>query len=217
MCATFEPPATLPALLHAGRHSEAACRRVPPGIALAMLLVAPGTAPAAASSYSNTIPVERDLSTSRIVRNLTVSAIGPLTLRVEWTAASDIFDYEAKDDGNDQWWDLDLQRVERSALKVVLNCLVLVVATGFLCVLMAKTFAKLYDRFNLGVLAASTFVVANMLFISFWYQVNFGQGGEEKNDDEQYMVYRLQHHRTVVAVLSILFGLGFSAPCPKLT
>ena len=90
MCATFEPPATLPALLHAGRHSQAAWRRVPPGIALAMLLVALGPAPAATSSYSNTIPVERDLSTSRIVRNLTVSAIGPLTLRVEWTAASDI-------------------------------------------------------------------------------------------------------------------------------
>ena len=90
MCATFKPSVTLPALLHAGRHSEAAWRRVAPGIALAMLLVALGAAPAAASSYSNTIPVERDLSTSRIVRNLTVSATGPLTLRVEWTAASDI-------------------------------------------------------------------------------------------------------------------------------
>jgi len=96
--------------------------------------------------------------------------------RFFWAAASNVFSMEAKDDGDDRWWDMDLTREEEAALKIVFNLLVLVIAMGSL----AKPILRIwhpakgrFDRFNLGVLAASLFMVGNMCFISFWFTVNY--------------------------------------------
>lgn len=70
-----------------------------------------------------------------------------------------------------------MKREERVALKIVLNVFFLTIACGTLFVPMKNVWHPskgLYDRFNLGVLMASTFVMANICFVSFWYSVNFG-------------------------------------------
>ena len=96
--------------------------------------------------------------------------------RFFWAAASNVFTMDAKDDGDDRWWDMDLTREEEAALKIVFNQLVLVIAVGTLAKPILNVWhpAKgIVDRFNLGVLAASLFMVGNMCFISFWFTVNY--------------------------------------------
>lgn len=94
------------------------------------------------------------------------------------TATSGIFELEeAKDDGDNRWYDLDLSKEEREALKIVFNVLFLAVACSTLFVPMFKIWhpAKgVFDRFHVGVLCASTFLLGSMCFISFWYSINFG-------------------------------------------
>ena len=73
---------------------------------------------------------------------------------------------QAKDDGYDRWWDLDLAREEETELKLVWNMLLLVLGCGSL----AYPFMKLWhptkgtnNRFHMGVLIASLFMFGNMV------------------------------------------------------
>ena len=94
----------------------------------------------------------------------TVAALIILAVLIVWTAIED------QDD-------------EGIALKIVLNLLVLVIACGILLVPMKKGLHPpngLYDTFNLGVLAASTFLFGNMLLVSVLYSVNLGVSRREK-------------------------------------
>ena len=94
------------------------------------------------------------------------------------TATSGIFELEeAKDDGDNRWYDLDLNREEREALKYIFNTLFLAIACGTMFVPMMKVWHPtkgMYDRFNMGVLTASTFLMGSMLFVTFWYSLNLG-------------------------------------------
>mmetsp|Transcript_30440 Transcript_30440/g.55239 ORF Transcript_30440/g.55239 Transcript_30440/m.55239 type:complete len:343 (+) Transcript_30440:196-1224(+) len=116
----------------------------------------------------------------------TVAALIILTVLIVWTAIED------QDDGG-------------IALKIVLNLLVLVIACGILFVPMKKGLHPpngLYDTFNLGVLAASTFLFGNMLFVSVLSLVNLGYG-EEENDTAS--------RQKVVSFVSLVLALVFSA------
>ena len=56
------------------------------------------------------------------------------------TATSGIFELEeAKDDGDNRWYDLDLSKEEREALKIVFNVLFLAVACSTLFVPSSKS------------------------------------------------------------------------------
>ena len=156
-----------------------------------------------------------------------------------WVAASSVFATEAADDGDNRWWDIDLTKEEEAALKIVLCLLVLVIACGTL----AKTLLKVwhpskgsFGRFELGVLAASLFMFANMCFISFWYTINYRQDeddennrrlkNDDKNDyDDQYYYNQQQqqqqnqqmndeelliYHQKVVCTTSFFLGLILS-------
>jgi len=87
----------------------------------------------------------------------------------------------------DQWWEFDMKREEQAAFKVLANVAVLSVACATLFVPMVRIWHPskgLYDRYNLGGLAASTFLVGNMLFVSFWYSAGFLQGEEENGSND---------------------------------
>lgn len=115
----------------------------------------------------------------------TAAALIILTVLIVWTAIED------QDD-------------EGIALKIVLNLLVLVIACGILLVPMKKGLHPpngLYDTFNLGVLAASTFLFGNMLLVSVLYSVNLGYG--EENDTAS--------RQKVVSFVSLVLALMFSA------
>ncbi|KAL7535698.1 hypothetical protein ACHAXR_006672 [Thalassiosira sp. AJA248-18] len=143
------------------------------------------------------------------------------------TASSGIFDIEAEDDGDNRWWDLDLKREERAALKIVFNMCFLLIACGTLFVPMKRVWHPskgVCDRFNLGVLAASTLLVSCMFFVSFWYSLNFGQqeedendenngnGNDDNNDDDREMDEEelLAYERKVVSSVSIVLAMAFS-------
>ena len=84
---------------------------------------------------------------------------------------------EAKDDGNDQWWDQDLVNAERVALKLAWNLLFLIITCGTLFIPMKRVWHPIkgnIDRYNFGMLASSMFLVGNILFIFFWYSISFG-------------------------------------------
>ena len=93
------------------------------------------------------------------------------------TSTSNVFDMEAKDDGNDQWWDQDLVNAERVALKLAWNLLFLIITCGTLFIPMKRVWHPIkgnIDRYNFGMLASSMFLVGNILFIFFWYSISFG-------------------------------------------
>ena len=71
------------------------------------------------------------------------------------------------------WWE-DMRAEEAEGIKIVLNLGFLAVACGTLFVPISKASSGMYERFNEGVLAASMFMFGNMLFVSFWYELNFG-------------------------------------------
>ena len=62
------------------------------------------------------------------------------------------------------------------SIKITMHLLVLIVACGtlFSPIKNAASTTHEYERFNSGMLAASMFMFGNMLFVSFWYLVNFG-------------------------------------------
>lgn len=143
-----------------------------------------------------------------------------------WTAKSSVFAIEAKHDKDDQWWDLDLKEEERILLKTVFNLFVLVVSCGTLFVPMKRLWSPSvgrYNRFNMGALASAMFLFGSMLFISFWYSVNFSQEEMEEQeerewDDDKYdywyeeieAEYLLVHHRKVIAYVSFVLALAYS-------
>jgi len=146
-----------------------------------------------------------------------VSLIILLTLFI-WTAKSSIFEAEGKDDGDDRWFDMDLNREERAALSQAASLLVLVVSALLHFVPLWRSFSS-FDRFNVGSLAASTFVLANQMVIAFWYMVYFGrdeeQDGEGKNDnDDNYEVDAeelLAKHRKVTSSLCMVLAVLYFA------
>lgn len=149
-----------------------------------------------------------------------------------WIAASNVFATEAADDGDNRWWDIDLTKEEEAALKIVLCLLVLVIACGTLVRPLLKVWHPSkgsFGRFELGVLAASLFMFANMCFISFWYTINYSQDEDDENrrlknndkndyDDAYYYNQQQQqqqmndeelliYHQKVVCTTSFFLGL----------
>lgn len=139
-------------------------------------------------------------------------------------------------DDDNHWWDrenFDLKREEQATLKIALNTLVLCIACATLFVPMTKIWHPskgLYDRFNMGVLAASTFLVGNMMFVSFWYSANFFGEEEDENDnnddknddnndddgnnDDAYEMDEeelLAYHQKLISTTSLVLALAFSA------
>mmetsp|Transcript_9344 Transcript_9344/g.21071 ORF Transcript_9344/g.21071 Transcript_9344/m.21071 type:complete len:428 (+) Transcript_9344:187-1470(+) len=177
----------------------------------------------------------------------TLAALTTLTILFFQTANSALYTIENNDsgdgsgdndDGDDddgKWWeDLDLKREERATLKIALNTLLLGIASATLFVPMTRVWHPskgLYDRFNLGVLAASTFMVGNIMFVSFWNSANFAAGEEQENDnnnnnnddnngdddgnnDDNYEMDEeelLAHHRKIASISSLILALAFSA------
>ena len=137
-----------------------------------------------------------------------------LSLSFFWVAASEVFGMEAKDDENNLWWDIDLTREEEAAMKIVLDLLVLVIICGTLFNPLMKVWhwnpeKCSFDRYNLGVLAASLFIFGNMCMLSFWFTVNYGQDDDEnerrlKDEDEDEL---LLYHQKVICTLSFFLAL----------
>lgn len=137
-------------------------------------------------------------------------------------------------DDDNHWWDrdnFDIKREEQATLKIALNTFMLCVACATLFVPMVKIWHPskgVYDRFHLGVLAASAFLVGNAMFVSFWYSADFvGQQEDENGDDnnnnndddgnnydDNYEMDEeelLAHHQKLVSIFSLVLALAFSA------
>lgn len=77
----------------------------------------------------------------------------------------------------DNWWEFDMRREDQEAFKVAANVAVLGAACASLLAPMVRIWHPskgAYDRFHLGALAASAFLVSNMLFVSFcfWFSAS---------------------------------------------
>lgn len=137
---------------------------------------------------------------------------------------------ENNDDDNNHWWNnrerFDLKGEEWAAIKIAANALALSVACATLFVPIFRTWHPTRgsaDRFNMGVLAASTFFVGNAMFVSFWNSANFmgdeedenGDGNNNNgNDDDAYEMDEeelLAYHRKVMSTTSLILALIFSA------
>lgn len=99
--------------------------------------------------------------------------IGLITLLL-WTSFSNIFGNPEEDNndgqgGNNGEWNWDMNREKMVGVKIVLNLVVLVIA----CATLLVPISSPSSQFNNGALASSLFMFGNMLFISFWYQMNF--------------------------------------------
>lgn len=111
---------------------------------------------------------------------VTLPAFITLTVLFFWTATSGIVGgNDANGEGGQgggeyrPWWDFELGPEGGEALKIIINLFILVLSCATLLVPINKAGTGLYERFNEGVLAASLFMFGNMLFVSFWYQINF--------------------------------------------
>jgi len=142
-----------------------------------------------------------------------------------WTLASNIF---GNDNNNDEqqrgWWE-DMNREEkRNGLKLIINLLGLCIACGTLMVPISMARSGVQEKFNVGVLAASLFMFGNMLFVSFWYQIDLdGIGEEEMQDNNQYNGYNpwwykqmderelLEYHQKVVSYVCLALTISFYA------
>lgn len=116
------------------------------------------------------------------------------------------------------WWDLDFRPEEVEAAKILVVLVVLIIACGTLFVPINKVGSGVYERFNVGVLAASMFMFGNMLIVTFWYFVNFSGRGQNYNgynrygynpywamDEQELLVY----HEKVVCYVALALGLAF--------
>ena len=65
--------------------------------------------------------------------------------------------------------------------KIIVNLSILIIACGTLFVPINKVASGVYERFNVGVLAASLFMFGNMLFVSFLYLMNIGVSYRKKS------------------------------------
>ena len=57
-------------------------------------------------------------------------------------------------------------------IKLVLNLLLLAIASGTLLAPISMAESRQHMKFNEGSLAASMFMFAKFLFVSFWYHLN---------------------------------------------
>jgi len=144
-----------------------------------------------------------------------------------WTVTSNIFGND--DNNNDEqqrgWWE-DMNREEkRNGLKLIINLLGLCIACGTLMVPISMARSGVQEKFNVGVLAASLFMFGNMLFVSFWYQIDLdGIGEDEMQENNQYngnynpwwykqMDERelLEYHQKVVSYVCLAFAIALYA------
>lgn len=118
---------------------------------------------------------------------------------------------------------MDLNREESAALSLVALLMVLVFSALLLFVPLWQSFSS-FDRFNVGSLAASAFVLAHQMVIAFWGTWYFGrdeqQDGEgnerylEGNNDEQDEVDAeelLAEHRKVTSSLCMVLAVMYFA------
>ena len=172
-----------------------------------------------------------------IAPGITIVSFITLLALLIWTSASGIFGNDDANNGGENngdyrpWW-ADMRREELEAIKIILNLVFLIIACGSLYFPISKAGSGYYDRFNEGVLAASIFMFGNMLFVSFWYSMNFGErreGGEEDNNNNnngggynnygynRYWYYmmddreRIAYHSSVVGWVSFVLALVCTA------
>ena len=94
-----------------------------------------------------------------------------------WTVTSNIFGDEADNGGWDyhnenSWWDnVDMKPEKMDGIKLVLNLLLLAIASGTLLAPISLAESGQHMKFNEGSLAASMFMFGNLLFVSFWYHL----------------------------------------------
>lgn len=132
-----------------------------------------------------------------------------------WAVTSSVFEMKAKEDKNYGWWDQDLMKEEQMVLKMALSLLVLVFACATQFVVIKKVWHPrkgLYNRYHLGMLAASTGLVANMLFVSFWFAMYFpyeiGKGKKDQGDQYEDERDVFASHQKVISGVSFLMA-GF--------
>ena len=105
---------------------------------------------------------------------VTLPAFITLTVLFVWTTIGTFSNNEANNEGEYRpWYDFDFGPEGDGAIKVILNLLILTASCSTLFMPISKAGTGLYDRFNEGALAASLFMFGNMLFVTFWYQMNF--------------------------------------------